>query len=105
MKNKPTTSNQCILNQKQKSFSRKEEPKSKLIKPSFCIPELKESNEFSSNISEKKNDIEVCISNSYSFKSGPDYDMFCQPFFHGTYQKIHMPFFRMPMGDQSKFQS
>jgi hypothetical protein len=105
MKNKPTTSSQCLLNQKQKSFSHKEEPKSKLIKPSFCVPESKESNEFSSNISEKKNDIEVCISNSYSFKSGPDYDMFCQPFFHGTYQKIRMPFFRMPMGDQSKFQS
>ena len=105
MKNKPTTSSQCLLNQKQKSFSHKEEPKPKLIKPSFYIPETKESNEFSSNISEKKNDIEVCISNSYSFKSGPDYDMFCQPFFRGTYQKIRMPFFRMPMGDQSKFQS
>ena len=105
MKNKPAASNQNLLNQKQEIFSHKEEPKSKLIKPSFYIPESMKSNEFSSNISEKKNDIEVLIDNSYSFKSGPDYDMFCQPFFHGTYQKIRMPFFRMPMGNQSKLQS
>ena len=105
MKSKPTTSNKCLLNKKQENFSLKEEPNSKLIKPSFYIPESTENNEFNSNISEKKNDIEICINNSYSFKSGPDYDMFCQPFFHGTYQKIRMPFFRMPMGDQSKLQS
>jgi len=105
MKSKPTTLNQSLLNPKQEISSHKEEPKLKLRKPSFYIPESMENNEFNSNISEKKNDIEVCINNSYSFKSGPDFDTFCQPFFHGTYQKIRMPFFRMPIGDQSKFQS
>ena len=105
MKSKPTISNQCLLNQKQEISSHKEEPKSKLRKPSFYIPNSTESNEFNSNISGKKNDIEICINNSYSFKSGQDYDMFCQPFFHGTYQKIRMPFFRMPIGDQTKLQS
>ena len=105
MKSKPTITNQCLLNQKQEISSHKEEPKSKLRKPSFYIPNSTESNEFNSNISGKKNDIEICINNSYSFKSGQDYDMFCQPFFHGTYQKIRMPFFRMPIGDQTKLQS
>jgi len=105
MKSKLTTSNQYFLKQKQENFSHKEEPKSTLIRPTFYIPGSTENDEFSSNISEKKNDIEVRIDNSYSFKSGPDYDMFYQPFYHGTYQKIRMPFFRMPIGDQSKFQS
>ena len=45
------------------------------------------------------------IEKTPSFQSGPDYDIFYQPFFHGTYQKIRMPFFRMPMGDQSKLQT
>ena len=105
MKSKPTTSNKFLLNQKTEKSSDKEESKSKLIKPSFYNPESIEGNKLGSNISEKKNDIEIRINSSYSFKSGQDYDMFCQPFFHGTYQKIRMPFFRIPMGDQSKFQS
>ena len=105
MKNRPSYSNQHLLIQKQENFTPKEEPKSTLIKPSFYIPGETDNNEFSSNITQKKNDIEVRIDNIYSFKSGPDYDTFCQPFFQGTYQKIHMPFFRMPLGDQSKFQS
>ena len=105
MKSRQIASNQCLLKQKQENLSHKEEPKSTLIKPSFYIPEPMKNNEFSSNSSKKKNDIEVRIEKTPSFQSGPDYDMFYQPFYHGAYQKIRMPFFRMPMGDQSKLQT
>ena len=105
MKRRQIASNQCLLKQEQENLSLKEEPKSTLIKPSFYIPEPMKNNEFSSNSSKKKNDIEVRIEKTPSFQSGPDYDMFNQPFFHGAYQKIRMPFFRMPMGSQSKLQS
>ena len=105
MKSRQIASNQCLLKQEQENLSLKEEPKSTLIKPSFYIPEPMKNNEFSSNSSKKKNDIEVRIEKTPSFQSGPDYDMFNQPFFHGAYQKIRMPFFRMPMGSQSKLQS
>ena len=105
MKSRQTTSNENLLKQKQENFFHKEEPKTTLIKPSFYIPGQMDNNEFSSNFSEKKNEIEVRIDNSFSFKNGPDYDMLNQPFYQGAYQKIRMPIFRMPMEDQSKLQS
>ena len=105
MKSRQTTSNYCLLNQEQENFTHKEEPKPTLIKPSFYIPGEINNNEFSSNSSKKKNNIEVRIDNNFPFQNAPEYDMFCQPFYHGPYQKIRMPFFRMPMGDQSKLQS
>ena len=105
MKRGQTTSNHYLLKQKQENFSHKEEPKPTLIKPSFYIPGSMDNNEFSSNSSKKKNDIEVRIDNNFSFQRGVDYDIFYQPFYHGAYQKIRMPFFRMPMGDQSKLQA
>ena len=96
MKSKPTTSNQFLFKQKQENFTHKEQPQTTLIRPTFYSPEPMKNNEFNVNFTGKKNDIEVRIDNNFSFKKYPDYDMFCQPFFHGKYQKIHMPFFRMP---------
>ena len=106
MKSKPTTSNQFLFKQKKENFTHKEQPQTTLIRPTFYSPEPMKNNEFNANFTGKKNDIEVRIDNNFSFKKYPDYDMFCQPFFHGKYQKIHMPFFRMPMEEvQCEFQS
>ena len=74
MKSRQTTSNYCLLNQEQENFTHKEEPKPTLIKPSFYIPGEINNNEFSSNSSKKKNNIEVRIDNNFPFQNAPEYD-------------------------------